>query len=55
MVCVNCGARLDPGERCDCEKREAELREDRRRRKLYELEKKNPEEYERAMEEHMYA
>lgn len=22
--CVNCGAHLDPGERCDCERREAQ-------------------------------
>lgn len=22
IVCTNCGCRLDPGERCDCEERE---------------------------------
>ncbi len=24
--CANCGCHLDPGERCDCEQREAERR-----------------------------
>ena len=23
--CVNCGCRLDPGERCDCEEREHQM------------------------------
>lgn len=26
ICCVNCGCRLDPGERCDCEKITAEKR-----------------------------
>lgn len=29
--CPNCGASLDPGERCDCERREAETVKARRR------------------------
>lgn len=34
--CVNCGCHLDPGERCDCEEREAQAvaKQTARRRKL---------------------
>ena len=28
--CVNCGCRLDPGERCDCEQQEAKRRAEER-------------------------
>lgn len=29
-VCTHCGARLDPGERCDCRKAKAEARPDKK-------------------------
>lgn len=36
--CVNCGCHLDPGERCDCEEREAQAvaKQTARRRQLIE-------------------
>lgn len=32
-VCVECGAHLDPGERCDCERQRAEQLQQQRQRK----------------------
>ena len=32
-VCVECGAHLDPGERCDCEQHMAEIMQQKRKRK----------------------
>ena len=32
-VCAECGARLDPGERCDCERQRAEQLQQQRQRK----------------------
>ena len=36
--CINCGCHLDPGERCDCEEREAQAaaKQTARRRQLIE-------------------
>lgn len=47
-VCMDCGAHLDPGERCDCERWKAE------RLAAYRV-KKNKEAYRQAMEEFEYA
>ena len=30
ILCVNCGCRLDPGERCDCEQREQQNAQQRK-------------------------
>lgn len=48
IICHRCGARLDPDERCDCERWESE------RNAAYRV-KKNKEAYRQAMEEFEYA
>lgn len=52
IVCVNCGAYLDPNEKCDCE--EAEALSLRRVQKKLMLAQKNREMYETAQEEWKY-
>lgn len=48
IICHRCGAHLDPGERCDCERWECEQRASHKR-------KQNQEAYRQAMEEFEYA
>lgn len=53
--CVECGARLDPGERCDCEKTIAQQREARKSAKTREIVAHNMRMMERAAMEWDYA
>lgn len=49
--CAHCGANLDPGERCDCERREAEARKPNRARTARKAHAQNVRAYERGMKE----
>lgn len=56
--CVNCGCRLDPGERCDCEKITAEKRtveQLARTRRIVEHNLRVMEEVDRVWKEWWYA
>ena len=53
--CVECGARLDPGERCDCEKIIAQQREARKSARTREIVANNIRMMERAETEWEYA
>ena len=48
--CVNCGCRLDPGERCDCEERENQMLRKQALKKL-QLAERNKRLLERAFDE----
>lgn len=48
--CVNCGCRLDPDERCDCEERENQMLRKQALRKL-QLAERNKRLLERAFDE----
>ena len=49
--CVNCGCRLDPGERCDCEERESQMIHKQSMRRL-QLVERNKRLLERAFAEY---
>lgn len=53
--CAHCGANLDPGERCDCERREAEARKGKRLHTARKGLAQNAESYEKGLEEYLYA
>ncbi len=53
VVCVECGAHLDPGERCDCEKRTAEQRRENRKKSTWTALLKNVENINRAWDDWM--
>lgn len=52
MQCMNCGAYLDPDERCDCEEREVMSLKQMQKKRL--AASKNREMYEKAREEWQY-
>lgn len=54
VKCVNCGAYLDAQERCDCEKRESELREMKRAQAARKQALQAREEAQRAWQEFDY-
>lgn len=55
IVCVNCGCRLDPGERCDCERTEAERRAAARAAETRRIVEHNPRMMEQAQMEFYYS
>ena len=55
VLCVNCGCRLDSGERCDCEQQEAQRRTERKAARTREIIAHNLRMMEQAQEEWDYA
>lgn len=53
--CPLCGANLDYGERCDCERRETDTRKAKRRHTARKELAQNAEAYEKGWEEYLYA
>lgn len=55
VKCPHCGATLDYGERCDCERREAEALKSKRLHTKHKELAQNADAYEKGWEEYLYA